>query len=343
MEKSMKNVAQLSVIFLILACVPCQGQPTSKPEALIPERILATPTEAEIREVIRIQRAKDLRPKDVRFVDTVALSNGSRLFLLSHQVEGNVHYGAVILPSGNHGGKLPVAILTAGGDGMHGDFDIAQDFNHKASQFPNLLGGDLDQSTIVIIPSFRGQTMIIEGHRYQSEGKLSDAFDGATTDALALLNVVLERFDEADNKHISIIGGSRGGTVALLTAARDKRIGKVIAIAAPTDMIGLYRLYPDQFKLLFFNDLLNGKISESEARLTFIASSPIYFVDYMPQVQLHHDEGDPFVPVAFARNFENEMKQKDKPLTLYLYNEGIHGFWDDPSFWKRVQKFVMEP
>jgi acetyl esterase/lipase len=108
-------------------------------------------------------------------------------------------------------------------------------------------------------------------------------------------------------------------------------------------MNALYRLYPDQFKLLFFNDLVNGEISESEARLSFIASSPIYFVEYMPQVQLHHDEGDPFVPIAFARNFEKEMKQNDKPLTLYLYNEGIHGFWDDPNFWKRVQKFVTEP
>jgi cephalosporin-C deacetylase-like acetyl esterase len=233
----MKKVAQLSVILLALTCVLCQGQHASKPEASIPERILVNPTEAEIREVVRIQRAKDLRPKDVRLVDTVALSNGNKLFILSHQVGENVHYGAVILPSGHQASKHPIVILATGGDGMHGDFDIAQDFNHKASQFPNLLGAELDQSAIVVIPSFRGQTMILAGHRYQSEGKLSDAFDGATTDALALLNVVLESFDEADDKHISIIGGSRGGTVALLAAARDKRIGKVIAIAAPTDMI----------------------------------------------------------------------------------------------------------
>ena len=129
----------------------------------------------------------------------------------------------------------------------------------------------------------------------------------------------------------------------MLAAARDKRVRKVVAVAAPTDMIGLYHLYPDQFKMLFFNDLVNGKITESEARLSFIASSPIHFLEYMPQLQLHHDEGDPFVPVAFSRNFEKEMKQKNKQLTLYVYNEGIHGFWDDPNFWNRVQQFVMEP
>jgi hypothetical protein len=49
------------------------------------------------------------------------------------------------------------------------------------------------------------------------------------------------------------------------------------------------------------------------------------------------------VPLALARQFEKEMKQKDMPLTVYIYNEGIHGFWNDPVFWKRVQKFVTEP
>ena len=336
----MKNLPQLCL--LLLAFLPCGAQ-TASEEKPIPQHILANPTDEEIREVIRIQRSTDLRPSHVRFVDTLALSNGNRLFVLSHHVEGNLHYGAVILPSGHKRSKLPIVIFATGGDGIHGDFDITQDFNHKAAQFPNLLGGDLDSSTIVVIPSFRGQTIIVDGHRYRSEGRLGDAFNGATTDALALLNVVLQNFIEADEHHISIIGGSRGGTVALLAATRDKRIGKVVAVAAPTDMLGLYHLYPDQFKLLFFDELMKGNMSESQARFSFIASSPIYFCEYLPKVQLHHDEGDPFVPLGLARQFEKEMKQKDMPLTVYIYNEGIHGFWNDPVFWKRVQKFVTEP
>lgn len=338
-KKAMKNLASLCIV--LFACLPCVGQAVRN-EKSISEHILASPTEEEIREVIQIQRSKDLRPDHVQFLDTLTLSNGNKLFILSHRVEGNRHYGAVILPSGHHRHKLPVMIFATGGDGIHGDFDITQDFNHTAAQFPNLLGGDLDQTTIVVIPSFRGQTMIINKHPYMSEGKTGDAFNGATTDALALLNVVLQSFVEADHHRISIFGGSRGGTVALLAATRDRRIGKVVAVAAPTDMIGLYHLYPDQFRLLFFDDLINGKISESEARFSFIASSPIYFAGYMPDVQLHHDENDPFVPVSFARKLEKEMKQTRKPLTLYLYNEGIHGFWKDPLYWKRVQAFITE-
>ena len=73
-------------------------------------------------------------------------------------------------------------------------------------------------------------------------------------------------FSQADESRIAIYGGSRGGTVALLASSRDKRIKRTIAVAAPTDIKALYLLYPDQFKLLFINDLLRGKITESRSK-----------------------------------------------------------------------------
>lgn len=81
-------------------------------------------------------------------------------------------------------------------------------------------------------------------------------------------------------------------------------------------MKALYQLYPDQFKLLFFNDLLSGKITEGEARKKFISISPIYFVRELPQVQLHHDSNDPFVPVEFARKLSGDMQPAEGLLML---------------------------
>ena len=123
--------------------------------------------------------------------------------------------------------------FATGGDGMHTEFNISQDFNHAAALFPSFMGEGFDNKFIVVIPSFRGQQLIIGYNKYQSDGNVSDAFDGATTDALAFLNVTLKTFSQADESRIAIYGGSRGGTVALLASSRDKRIKRTIVCCDP--------------------------------------------------------------------------------------------------------------
>ena len=329
------------LIVFIISSVICAGQTSSNTnEDSLIARVLADPSPQEITDVLSGLRRLDLTPRDVVIHDSILLSNSNRLYVLSHKVEDRTHYGAIIIPPTNNSRKLPIIVFATGGDGMHKEFNISKDFNHPAVQFPSFLGGELDKKFIVAIPSFRGQRLIIGDRTYQSEGDVSDAFDGATTDALAFLNVTLETFQPADENRIAIYGGSRGGAVALLASARDQRIKRTIAVAAPTDMKALYQLYPDQFKLLFFNDLLSGKITESEARRKFISISPIYFTKELPLVQLHHDQHDPFVPVDFAKRLSNDMTVNGGSLDSYFYNEGIHGFWTDKNYWRRVQEFI---
>lgn len=332
---------RLMVILYALSFFTCAAQTSkSTTDENLLGKILTDPGPREIREVLYDLGKKDLSPRDVIIHDSVLLSNSNILYVLSHKVEGLTHYGAVVIPANTGGKKLPVILFATGGDGMHREFDIRQDFNHSAVQFPDFLGADLDRKFIVAIPSFRGQQLIIGDKKYQSDGNVSDAFDGATTDALALLNVTLKSFTQTSGSRIAIYGGSRGGTVALLASSRDKRIQRTIAVAAPTDMKALYQLYPDQFKLLFFNDLLAGKIQEDEARKKFISISPIYFIDELPLVQLHHDKNDPFVPAEFARKLMDSMTAHGKSIDSYFYDEGIHGFWTDKTFWNRVQEFI---
>lgn len=319
----------------------CTGQTSNKAnEERLIANVLADPSAREIAEVLSGLRKLNLTPREVIIQDTISLSNSNKLYILSHKVEGLTHYGAVIVPANSNARKLPMIVFATGGDGMHKEFDITQDFNQPAVQFPGFLGEGFDTKFIVVIPSFRGQQLIIGDKKYQSDGNVSDAFGGATTDALAFLNVTLKTFRQSDESRIAIYGGSRGGTIAILAAARDPRIKRAIVVAAPTDMKALYELYPDQFKLLFFNDLLSGKITESEARKNFISISPIYFTKVLPLVQLHHDKNDPFVPVEFARRLSNDMTASGKPIEAYFYDEGIHGFWSDKNYWKRVQEFI---
>ncbi|WP_170179738.1 alpha/beta hydrolase family protein [Flavivirga rizhaonensis] len=332
---------KLILTLFTLSAFVCNGRiEKSKNEESLIRKILTDPSSEEIQEVLFELKKQDLSPKNVVIQDSILLSNTNTLYILSHKVHGNKHYGAVIIPNRNDIKKLPVIIFATGGDGMHNQFDITQDFNHNAAQFPSFLGEELDKKFIVVIPSFRGQQMIIDDKKYQSEGNVGDAFDGATTDALSFLNVSIKTFSQIDENLIAIYGGSRGGTVALLASSRDKRIQRAIVVATPTDMKKLYLLYSEQFKLLFFNDLLIGKITEKEARKKFISISPIHFIKQLPMVQLHHDKNDPFVPVEFAKILVENMKANKKPVDSYFYDEGIHGFWNDENYWKRVQDFI---
>lgn len=337
--ETMTRVMVILCLFFCSACALQKSNRVSDEESQI-EKILVDPSAKEINKILAKLRRQDLSPKEVIKHDSMLLSNSNTLYVLSHQVEGLTHFGVIIIPANSEHKKLPVVVFATGGDGMHTEFDFTQDFNHAAAQFPNFLGDGLDQECIVLIPGFRGQQLLVGDKSYQSDGKVSDAFGGATTDALALLNVALETFDQADESRIAIFGGSRGGTVALLAAARDQRIARAIAVAAPTDMKALYQLYAQQFKLLFFNDLLAGEISKREAREKFISISPIYFTDELPLVQLHHDQNDPFVPVSFAENLRDRMTAQGKSVESYFYEEGIHGFWADNAYWDRVQDFI---
>ncbi|WP_422083367.1 alpha/beta hydrolase family protein [Ulvibacterium sp.] len=334
---------KIVIAVLLLHPIFCKGQKSKIDDKdTLLQKIISDPSQQEIDDTLFKLKQRDLSPKNVLIHDSIVLANTNTLYVLSHIVEDNTHYGAVIVPKRKDDLKLPIIIFATGGDGIHTEFDISTDFNHRAVQFPSFLGENLDEEFMVVIPSFRGQQLSIGNKKYLSEGSVGDAFDGATTDALGFLNVVLGNFDQADKDRIGILGGSRGGTVALLASVRDKRIKRAVVIAAPSDMKALYGLYPNQFKLLFFKDLLSGNISEKEARQRFIASSPIHFAKELPLVQLHHDVNDPFVPIDFAKNLVLKMMERKNGVHLYSYEENIHGFWDDEQYWARVQDFIKK-
>lgn len=340
------------LIFLLVVLAGCnkyqpgvpetgsRNEPSNTLSQDIVKRVLAEPTADEIQNVLDALRQQSLLPTEVVSEKFVKLTNGNQLTVVSHRIAGRLHYGAVVVPPSSGSEKLPVILMACGGDGMSPDVDVATIFNQRAVQYPQFLGGGLDAKCIVAIPSFRGQKLIVDGAAFQSEGNIGDAFDGATTDTIAFLNVVLSLQELADSDRIAIVGGSRGGTVALLASARDKRIKKAVVIAAPTNMKELYELYPGQFQLLFFGELMAGDISELEARKKYISSSPNFFCGELPKVQIHHDKNDPFVPFRFATDLVESMNKREAQVELHTYDEQIHGFWEAPSFWKNVQAFL---
>src|SRR3546814_924358 len=149
-------MTKLMTILFDLSFFTCTGQTSkSKDEDGLLKKILIDPSPQEIEEILSDLRKQDLSPKSVVIHDSILLSNGNSLYILSHKVESKIHYGAVIIPQHNDIKKLPVIVFATGGDGMHKEFDISRDFNHPAARFPSFLGEGFDTKFIVIIPSFR--------------------------------------------------------------------------------------------------------------------------------------------------------------------------------------------
>ncbi|MEX0601035.1 MAG: hypothetical protein WD205_10350, partial [Rhodothermales bacterium] len=159
----------------------------------------------------------------------------SDLRIYAHAVDGHTHYGAVITPhstqpSTQHSTQHPVLLFLHGGDaGVRMD-DVA---------LALALLPEVRDEYVVVVPSFRSEPLVVGGETFQSEGAPSP-WDRDVDDTLALLNVAFEVTPGADAERVVAVGFSRGGTVALLAAIRDERIGGVASFSAPTDFLGAF-------------------------------------------------------------------------------------------------------
>jgi len=142
-----------------------------------------------------------------------------RFLIVEHDVQGKVHFGGMLLPDTDDLSGAPVELLADGlnqGSPSIGLNNVVISTNLKSPPH---------SSFIEIWPSFRGRSLTYEGAGYFfSEGDFCDAFDGATDDAIALLNVAEKLFPEANFEEVLVNGGSRGGTVAQLMGVRDPRV-----------------------------------------------------------------------------------------------------------------------
>jgi dipeptidyl aminopeptidase/acylaminoacyl peptidase len=206
------------------------------------------------------------------------------------------------------------------------------------SSSPETFMGELSNRFIFVFPSFRGEVLNFEGRPYQSEGDRRDALDGATDDAIALLNVTLQTTPGADSERICAYGHSRGGNVALLLGIRDRRIDCVVDLAGPTDWFYLMgtkgwtedELWTEAVRIhantletggqnleRFAMRAIEGKADLAAVRHNMIASSPLYFAARIPRTQLHYGIEDPSVPVRNGYRFVAELRRHRVPGSRY--------------------------
>ena len=300
------------------------------------EEVFAPPTEVELASVLNGWEA--FRPEVVDFRQEYQSErpNGDRLTVVSHTVQGHRHFGAIIARSGRSG-PLPVLVS---GIGFGPPFELVLDDAVAA----------FDGAAITVLPSFRGHTLRIDDREWTSEGTLFDQCDGGTDDLLTLLQAVFDFESRADPDRIIVVGGSRGGNVAMLAGIRDPRVDRVVSLAGPTNyLIEEYIDHPNLFILYrdwFVKGLLDGNGSIGEARARMLACSPGFFVERLPPTQVHHGTADLQVPVEsameLARRRDDQNLDPDR-IQVYLYDGDDHALSQSIAVVNgRAQEFLRD-
>ncbi|WP_420129091.1 alpha/beta hydrolase family protein [Longimicrobium sp.] len=283
--------------------------------------LFAPPTRAEMCAVEAEWARRDTRSYDAR-VEWSGEGRRGRTLVLSHTVDGLRQYGAVRIPAGAQGRRLPVLVIAHGGDKGTSGYNFVR-------------GGPIAEGWIQVLPSYRSERLAVRPlRRYRSEGRPSP-WDRDVDDAMALLSTTLQQVPEADSARVAVLGRSRGGGVALLMAIRDPRVKGVVDFFGPTDFyLPEVRSLADRAlrsriprlpgagyladSVLFA--LRDGRTTVQRARSELLRRSPVYFAHRLPPTQIHHGTRDDEVPIVHSQRLMDAFTRIGRPAPLWEMN-----------------------
>ncbi|MGF6850938.1 dienelactone hydrolase [Chitinophaga sp. W3I9] len=296
--------------------------------------LFASPTASELKAIEIDWNKRDLTPTNINIEQTHAINSQLDYKLISFYASGYKQYAAILLPVTTT--PLPIWFYVAG-------FSLNDPVSYQKIKTSKL-------NAIYVIPALKGQSLniTINDTTYKSPvsmGTRNDAFDGAADDIISTLNAVATIF-KVDTSKVMVQGGSRGGTVALLVAERDKRVKLSVGVAFASDLLALTASHRNDqtYRFQFLDALLNGSISLTEARKKMIASSPIYFCKHLHKTQIHFGDKDDITPLTQGQMLFNAMKDlgKEDSIEFYIYKGKSHQDIGDnnPEMQERIRKFL---
>lgn len=328
-----KEGFRLAGWLLVFGAASCSDSPTGPAPGPDVDALFAPPTTSEIQAVEADWAARNVSAQSVQVAfDSTLASVGLRVRVLSHTVNGGRHYGAVVTPVGAPDASLPIVVYGHGGD--------AGTSIDELLLVASLLQGQVP-TTGFVQPSFPDEPLTFGSHVFQSDGPASP-WDHDVDATIALLSAAIESASELDPERIVVVGQSRGADVGLLMAARDTRVQAVVEFFGPTDFFASYAreifeealagMPRDLPGLDYLNETIiqpwkNRQLSTAEARLEMVRRSPVYFVDRLPAVQVHHGTADPVVDVSQAERLIEVMEAAGRTapeFEAYLYPGGVH-------------------
>lgn len=298
------------------------------------DALFATPSAAERSAVEEDWARRDPTAADIQVVhDTTATVDtlDVRIRVVSHSVDGIVHYGAILVGEALSEPVPTVVYAHEGNDGAAvGDVLYVLRFLEDAAA-----------GFVWVIPSFRSEPLELGAERWRSDGPASP-WDRDVDDALALLEVAFEIEPFADSTRVGVLGFSRGAGVGLLMGVRDPRIDRVVEFFGPTDFFGPFVQDVVEEALLgsprnlpglafldeaYLQPLARGELTIAEVRSQLVRRSAVLFADRLPALQVHHGTADAVVDVSQARSLIDALTalgRGEPDYEWYLYEDGGH-------------------
>ena len=309
------------------------------------------PSEAEIDAISADWAGRDysVAGVQVELAEEISLvGTAADLRIVSHVVTGHRHYGAIVVPQGASEESLQMLAYLHGGDGGVSVADL---------QFVGLALGELRDSFVYVVPSYRSEPLRHDSLTWVSVGA-SSHWDYDVDDVMALVSVAFESTPEAKPGSYSIIGGSRGGGVALLAGVRDERIERLVTFFGPTDFfdewvreivqeaaLRMPRRLPGVTHLdsTVVQPFIRGDVTRPEARLELVRRSSVLYAAGLPATQLHHGTIDQTVSVSQAESLIEVMEAMGRgppDFEAYIYEGGGHDFLSLQEAVQRAVEFV---
>lgn len=352
----MRSTPTVLAVTLALALGACSDEPMGPGDGIIAgvdvAALFEAPTQAEIDEVAAQWDARTITVTGVTVErDTVVTSSGLdvRVRIVTHEVDGLRHVGAVLTADGITG-PAPIIVYAHGGDEGASVQDVL-------FQFP-LVGADAARF-VWVVPSFRSEALRFAGQTWTSQGNPSP-WDRDVDDALSLLDVAVSIEPAADIDNVEVFGFSRGAGVGLLMGIRDPRVDRIVEFFGPTDFFGSFARsvvedalrgelgdlpgldYLDQ---TFLQPLSRGDKTREEVRLELVRRSAVLFADRLPDLQVHHGTADDVVDVSQAQALIDAMValgRGEPGFQWYLYDGGTHNPLTLAGSIGRAVSFLLE-
>jgi dipeptidyl aminopeptidase/acylaminoacyl peptidase len=353
--KAQLRISLLPLGFLaLIVLAACDGStgPEEDPGGVDLDLLFGPPTASEKAQILgdwdsrtpSVQNVQELAQEVVPYG-----AEGLSMRIVSHEVDGVTHVGAIATPLGAAPGSLPVVVFSHGGD-------QGENLDLTLLLLPLVLGGEID-GFVFVVPAFRSESLVFGGVEYASGGE-SSPWDRDVDDALALLEVALSTVPEADPGSIGVLGFSRGANVGMLMAIRDPRIDAVVEFFGPTDFFGPFvrtvveealggslRELPglEYLNQEFIQPLDRGEVTHAQVRLEMLRRSPVYFAELLPDLQVHHGTDDDVVPVGEGERLIQVMSDLGRTgpeFQGFLYEGGTHDPLSLPGAFPRTQAFL---